>query len=309
MRASGVIAKASEVHSVGFWIDLICLMLLAAMGLTACGNAPSVPSEILLAVVAALKGAKDLKFSLADFKNNESKGEANGKTRISGDRHKGFFAYRRAEMLGIAHDAWLKESGYTTLKSRVLADFEEVKSFADEKLSETALGAAAPDGPASTASDGSIICDPSKHLDLVAVAKPLVSAASPSVTSEGYQAFRLRAARSIIWRAAALEPSLWDETSPNQRLRRKALQEVLDRRLRFVERMHMQVNANAGSLKRASSGTNHGPWVDDARLRIFEYPFINKDAVSSSTSLENLIQPRQRFAVPQITACRGRCRH
>ena len=59
-----------------------------------------------------------------------------------------------------------------------------------------------------------------------------------------YRTLRLHSAIAIIWRAAAIHTELWDNNAAeDERLDVDMLQELLDRRLRLVERMEMQANA------------------------------------------------------------------
>lgn len=122
------------------------------------------------------------------------------------------------------------------------------------------------------------------HLDLEDVAKITVSAApgdvmamSAVVRAGVYQTNRKRWISEIVWRAVAIHDELWKSSTPPE-LNVEALDEIFDRRLRVVEHMTCNVNTNGyfidESLRRWSISGVSGPWKDNARVRVVEYPVI-----------------------------------
>jgi hypothetical protein len=273
----------------------LLLVLAAGLLLPGCfSGESSVPHQVLLSVTLALQAAKNLKFSRGDVTKAEREGELKLpevlEERLSHDRHKGFFAYRRAEVLGLAHSDWVAEASHTTLINRVTDDFDEVVAFELEVFTERRLDQIAPDGPTPQASDGSFRCDGDKHLDLADVARMTVTEGPASTfLVEGYLQMRKSNVKSIIWRAAALHAELWNEAASSNRLRKASLLELIDRRLRLVERAAFQLNGGVEApLKRAAGGGERGPWLDTTRIRMFEYPFRSS---KSPVELRDLLGP------------------
>ena len=235
-----------------------------------------------MAVMVAIKAAQSLRYNDGDFPPDERSSledEARA-LRISEDRHKGFFAYRRAEVLASNDATFLQDPSHAALIARVSADFAEVVTYVASKFQgPNSLGLDAPDGPSTAGADGSFQCDPDKHLDLADVSRQFAAESAPNSSRlEDFRSFRLRAANSIIWRAAALEANVWNElTTQSTHLRTDSLDTVLDRRLRTVERMHMQVNGAAHSqLTLGPNATKRGPWLDGSRVRPFDYPTLSQ---------------------------------
>jgi hypothetical protein len=84
----------------------------------------------------------------------------------------------------------------------------------------------------------------------------------------------------IVWRAVAIHPNLWQNSGSPPNLRKEALDDILDRRLRAVEQLHC--NVNSGGYQVSASGRQwavqgpQGPWSDGFLVRNFEYPFLPK---------------------------------
>jgi hypothetical protein len=110
----------------------------------------------------------------------------------------------------------------------------------------------------------------------------------------------------IVWRAAALVPEIWTDVPAANRLTAAladgVLDELVDRRLRTVERMQYQVSdtipeddsdpLGAGGLGARRSmfawGSNvRGPWRDGFRIRLFEYPRLT----ASTAALQQRVDP------------------
>jgi len=83
--------------------------------------------------------------------------------------------------------------------------------------------------------------------------------------------------RRIVWRAMAIHPNLWKNPgSPTDvDMQLVALEEVLNRRLRFVERMIYTDSAQGDRELTWSITGATGPWKDSMRTVLFEYPFLS----------------------------------
>jgi hypothetical protein len=88
--------------------------------------------------------------------------------------------------------------------------------------------------------------------------------------------------QKIVLRALAIERDLWDD---NAVFDTSALREILDRRLRVIERMNLNVagiQATADGIDgkvewEVSTATTSSGWRDGFRTRLFEYPSISSD--------------------------------
>jgi hypothetical protein len=258
---------------------LLLLALVCLGGLAGCGGelaAPTdVPAGLFGAVLAALAKLKDLQFS------NGTRSDANGKrlpdksaANQENDRHKGFFIYRRV--------AALKQFGINDqalLIQRIEEEFDELSSFVLDNIGTPAspgpLRVAAPDGLSDAPATAAFTCKPEKHLDLNAVATHETGGTVDKKKLGEYRTLRLHSAVAIIWRAAGIHTELWDNNAAeDERLDEDMLQELLDRRLRLVERMEMQANAPIARVKRQGAYPAK-QWFDNKRVRIFEYPFFS----------------------------------
>jgi hypothetical protein len=207
-----------------------------------------------------------------DFK--KTKGWHFGGTSNRLNRHRGFFVNRRALILGGQHPGWLADPALTSLKAQIDSDLQTVETYLAGKLGTSKTrgpywGGTDPVAPA--------------HLDLLDMARPKTS--QPVIApgnvfpkphghggNQAFSSFELRRnwVEAIVWRAAGIHQELWTPTFQNA-----ALDELLDHRLRIVERMKYNVTAGAtiGEQGMAFSSPTSG-WVDGYRLRVFEYPRI-----------------------------------
>ena len=169
-----------------------------------------------------------------------------------------YFAVRR----GAYHhdnDGW--GVGDSQLESAIVNEIAKVQAFLAAELGTGAnsLGDRTP-----------------AHLDLAdacrartrqtaAQVKPLVTAASRGRTD---------LATKIAIRALAAHSTLWSGSDVNE----AATREMIDRRLRMVERMTLNVNGgDDGPTWTVSAPDN---WTDGYRTRIFEYPYLVSSAAT-----------------------------
>jgi hypothetical protein len=208
-----------------------------------------------------------------DFKKAKSWHFGGTSNRLN--RHKGFFVNRRTLILGDQHPDWLTDPALTSLKAQIDSDLQKVEAYLAGKLGTSKArgpywGGADPVAPV--------------HLDLLDMARPRTS--QPVVApgdvfpkphgrggNQAFSSFDLRKnwVEAIVWRAAGIHQELWTPGFQNT-----ALDELLDHRLRIVERMKYNVTAGATIGERGTmvfSSPTSG-WVDGYRLRLFEYPRI-----------------------------------
>jgi hypothetical protein len=183
------------------------------------------------------------------------------------------FIWNRASTLSAPGSGLTTVSAITT---RVNLELGQVRQYLKGKM-----GVDEKSGPLTGGTDPTT----PPHLDLADLAKQRVSdLTAPSTKSidraKSYVRIRRRAIKAIVWRATALENDLWSGAAGLRDLDQTALNELLDRRLRTVERMRGNVSAhsemfdgNPGlSFTFATAGSG---WEDGLRVRMFEYPSIS----------------------------------
>ena len=120
------------------------------------------------------------------------------------------------------------------------------------------------------------------------------------VRRHGFVDSRKKAVRAIVWRAVALERELW-EVPPKtlKNLDTIALKEMLDRRLRVIERMAGNISSRGKILednakaKLICSDPDTG-WRDGLRVRLFEYPSFGLEPLNQlGDRLSVIKQPGQ----------------
>lgn len=230
-----------------------------------------------------------IKRVVSDFK--KTKGWHFGGTSNRLNRHRGFFVNRRALILGGQHPDWLADPALTSLKAQIDSDLQTVETYLAGKLGTSKTrgpywGGTDPVAPA--------------HLDLLDMARPKTS--QPVIApgdvfpkphghggNQAFSSFDLRRnwVEAIVWRAAGIHQELWTPTFQNA-----ALGELLDHRLRIVERMKYNVTAGAtiGERGMAFSSPTSG-WVDGYRLRVFEYPRIKVGIAGQHIPLSFIADP------------------
>jgi hypothetical protein len=183
------------------------------------------------------------------------------------------FIWHRATRLTSTAGQGMTVAAATT---RVGLEIPQVKAVVTNRL-----GANGHSGPLARAQDTATPA----HLDLSDLAKQRVDdlgAVSPERSREiaeltrVYVKDRRRRVMVILWRAAALEPELWENASRAlTALDQVALKDLLDRRLHAVERLHCNVGAHAGDetlVVNAAVPDRDSGWRDGMRVRLFEYP-------------------------------------
>jgi hypothetical protein len=179
------------------------------------------------------------------------------------DRVVGFYVRRRAVFLAAQNPGWDGDQ----LAVALMGERATVMGYLTKKL--TALVK----GPDSTAP---------AHLDLAAQARAQFgqgpfSDMLGSNLQKTYTTNRFDWISQIVWRAMAIHGSdLWKSATPPRSLQETALDELVDRRLRAVERMTCTVNAAMDSRSWQPVTSVQGPWKDGTTVRVIEYPWLPK---------------------------------
>ena len=124
------------------------------------------------------------------------------------------------------------------------------------------------------------------HLDLHDLSKPTNDTGASTVASKERDARSRRSdrIRAIGWRGGGIHDTFWQASagSLTATLQQVALDTIIDRRLRLIERMQYQVSRadDLGGAWRFTGGGATGPWKDNFRVRMFEYPRISRNVVS-----------------------------
>lgn len=180
------------------------------------------------------------------------------------DRHRGFFAWRRATTIGSlpANAALLTDPDLKVFKARIEIEYAQLDTFLETKV---------------------ITLDPfgvdktPKHLDLRDLSKPRVTTA-PAVAKANearHRNVRRYRIRAIGWRAGAVHDLVWKASADGSSaiLQTDALDMMIDRRLHMVERMNLQIS-RADVM--GGQWTLNAAFEDGFRTRMFEYPRIPK---------------------------------
>ena len=193
---------------------------------------------------------------------------------------------RRAESHGVPHPEWLTEADLHSMKGRIGLELDAVEAYLTNKLGTGSSPAKR--GPLYGGSGDQT----PPHLDVADAAQRRTSEKSTSLavalatkhrTEIMQRAFANIEARSrfvvtIVWRATAIQDELWKPPleGPVAELELAQLDFVLDRRLRVVERMSLNVadHTHWGGDPTPNLTGQHGPWYDGWRVRPFEYPKV-----------------------------------
>lgn len=234
-------------------------LVLCVLLLTGCGGAGAPPtgasSAVILVVTAVWKRRK--------LDDDPLLHESTGNIVTDFGKHVKFFIRLRAE----AHLE--KESDTDKVATAVSAEYDTVRVYVATKIGLDS-------GNPNALVKGTDKSPP--HLDLDDVLRPMTSSPNPVEpgTKLTEELNRWQRANNIIWRAAAIERRVWVPAPGSLEppgFSSAAMDELLDRRLRIVERLWYQINETVtrGALVPDSSKP-HGAWLDGARVRMFEYP-------------------------------------
>lgn len=231
---------------------------------------PSIPDDKLREIMEAYAARKKW-----------SKKGAGGTVYIpeTNNRHKGAFARRRALVHAVTNPAWISQSGFGNLFTQLDAEVAAVEAYLGTTPKAIIDGT---DGPPA-------------HLDLDDLAKVKTTSPNGRVRERKnvYLARRKRRIPAIVWGAAGIHANLWTPGTGAPSLRTNALNQVLDMRLRMVERINLQISSQRALLgdsdrvENKPMQTNNqpaGPWLDGFRVRMFEYPRI-------AAALESVVGP------------------
>ena len=221
-------------------------------------------------------------------------------------RQQASFFRRRGEAIAALVPSWIAAPNQPDLRARLEAEYTALDAFLTSQVGKGSIK-----GPLLPVLGGNGSLDKTpKHLDLKDLARRRTGedANGKTVKSRAEQLSwgRLIKVHGIVWRAGALRGEIWTDTPGPGRtgatLAPDVLNEMVDRRLRTIERMQYQVSGRgqerdddflgAGALgwgkafKNQGSGA-FGPWVDSFRVRLFEYPRV----VGTTAELEGKIDP------------------
>jgi len=235
---------------------LLPALLFCALFLTGCGGAGTPPKGVTSAVFLVVTTVwKRRSMGQDRLLRDGSSGDDFKELLTDFGNHVQFFLRWRAE-------AHLKtEADTDKVAEAVASEYDKVRSYVATKIGLD------PGNPAPLVK-GTDKSPP--HLDFEDVLRPMKSSPNPVGLSAKLtqELNRWKRANNIIWRAAAIEPRIWDPDFSSA-----AMDELLDRRLRIIERLWYQINETVtrGELVPKASDPL-GPWEDGARVRMFEYP-------------------------------------
>jgi hypothetical protein len=260
-------------HNRTNFVVYFIILLLMSMSFGSCNPSPAAtptppPSSpnpfvplsttILEAILAHFVAKKTLDFNGEHFLSKVN-------------RHKGYFVWRRAWWLGGYNQTWAQEPGQLTLIHRLESEYDAVEAYLSSKIGTDSVP-----GPYAGGTDPKS----PPHLDLDDVARRYVSDRGGSeAVKKRVQSNKVKRKRwtiAIVWRAAAIYDGLW-QPSPDgttATLKTAQLDEILDRRLRVIERMAHNVSSEAalgGRIWPKTLPGPNGPWKDGFRVRMFEY--------------------------------------
>lgn len=226
------------------------------------------------------------------------------------------FARKRIRWLIGENSSWDNPPNYTTVTDRLKMEMQAVDAYLQGKLGM-------PDTPGPLGGETDTAAFP--HLDLRDVGKIFTDDDATTVDSRVTQfvTARRQRVRRIVWRAAAIHTDLWTGSSAavNTSLETAALDELLDRRLRFVERMRHN-DYSQGDRELVWNIASSTSWKNTMRTSLLEYPFIglSKDrsdtfstAVVASNRTLATLNPEWRVSTPpreelRYTTAKGRVR-
>jgi hypothetical protein len=180
------------------------------------------------------------------------------------------FVKHRIRALVNETSSWDAPPGYNNLTIRISQEIDKIAAYVDAKVGK-------PDTPGKLG--GATDPDTPPHTDLKDVAKIYVDDGQDAIKQrqDKFVIARRQRVQRIVWRALAIHDNLWNKPSSlvDFTWHEVALEELLDRRLRFVERMLYTDSAQGDRGVRWEITAAGGPWKDNMRTVLFEYPFLS----------------------------------
>ena len=205
--------------------------------------------------------------------------------------HQAFYISRRAPVLASFHPTWENEPNLTSFKARFDGELTKIKALLvtllNTRKTPGSLGGPVEDGgPSNPNKAAEFAADPTKHLDLkdVGFTRTDSTDADASRWTGDLLKVRKNSVNAIVWRGLAIHgQEIWKDGDNVFDFETEPLHELIDRRLRTVERMGAQVSSRIfiGGTDLIPAPPNTpptGPWIDHFRVRPFEYPRIEKTA-------------------------------
>jgi hypothetical protein len=211
-----------------------------------------------------------------------------------------------------SNPSWQDDAIKPRLVRRIESELDVIEAYLAARVGSTSTpgplgGGADPTSPA--------------HLDLHDIGRTHTNTSvnRARTNSKRYLSFRRQRTRAIVWRAAALHDEVWtasaDRTSatlaeiqggPPSGHVPLVIDELVDRRLRVVERMSFQVSKYTilgGRRWRKPLTGQTGPWRDRFRVRPFEYPRLVKETepfgqLVAAIGPDNISPAEYAFQVP-----------
>jgi hypothetical protein len=254
-------SRRTRIESIGRALAPAFVLFLVLM-LTGCSSAGAAPPGVTAVVFSVVTAVWNLRKMGDDplLRDQEDGDKFKDNITLFGEHVKFFIRWRAEELLKTQSDT-------NAVANAVALEYDQVRSYIQTTIG---LDAGNP-GPLVKGSDKL-----PPHLPLDDFLRPRTTSPDPvdPVKKEAGEHNRWKRSNAIIWRAAAVEPTLWDPSFSSA-----ALDELLDRRLRIIERCWYQIDEQfTRTTMTPDSGAPHGPWPDHSRTRAFEYPELDDTA-------------------------------
>jgi hypothetical protein len=258
-RRTGWIAVLDALATVWLVVGLCALLA----GCDSGGSAPPGMAANVFTVITAVWKAR--KLGADRMIRRQTKGDDFKDDVTTYGEHVRFFLRERAKF------HLLTQPNTDAVATTVGTEYDTIKAYV-----ATTVGVD-PSAPNAwlTSSDGL-----TAHLEYKDILRVYTADPPPSKDAIDHHQFRRwERATSVIWRAAALEPQLWDPAFSSA-----AMDDILDHRVRMAERMLYQMSGSMRQRVKPIRTSPHGPWNDGTRVRMFEYPYLD-------SSLKNKVGP------------------
>jgi hypothetical protein len=258
-------------------IDRVWLLIFVALFVGGCGSHSNLPAaiQVLAAIAFDIRRKRFLQFESGDpVAQGKRPRDADGRRE---DRHKMFFVFRRGASILSRNPSLASDKA--GLQAKIEAQLTAVEQFL-APLTDPPNGKlttpSEPNGATNGSNTDPFVTSLQFHIDLADAAMELVGFDAPPNLVSTYVRGRINAARDIVWRFTALTDEIWSSNGDGATLNALALAEALDRRLRSIERMRLQINAGRSDagVVRAPGGDGRHLWTDESRVRVFEYPYF-----------------------------------